>query len=251
MLSEYIDMNNSLPALSSEIVLRVVEVLRFFNTRTCQLVLGAGAMQVSGLKSIKAKHLALASQVIDFTYTIIPETRRILFSKVPETRKPLLSVEIDKVAQDFRIHRDEIYTKLVQIMRERLLAHLHGLPKVVEGWNRPPDTNKQTKEFAWPLTREVGYLHRVLSETLHEADVQAIFRQVISIIHTQTSQTLTNLEISSTEAKKRLKLHVELILKCIRSLPSDNANQSDIPNWGQLDEFFAEHFREEEAGEAE
>ena len=46
MLSEYIGMNNSLPALSSEIVLRVVEVLRFFNTRTCQLVLGAGAMQV-------------------------------------------------------------------------------------------------------------------------------------------------------------------------------------------------------------
>ncbi|CAF2130409.1 unnamed protein product [Brassica napus] len=248
MLSEYIDMNNSLPALSSEIVLRVVEVWRFFNTRTCQLVLGAGAMQVSGLKSIKAKHLALASQVIDFTYTIIPESRRIMFSKVPETRKPLLSVEIDKVSQDYRVHRDEIYTKLVQIMRERLLAHLHGLPKVVEGWNRPPDTNKQTKEFAWPLTREVGYLHRVLSETLHEADVQAIFRQVILIIHTQTSQTLASLEISSPEAKKRLKLHVELILKCIRSLPSDNTNQSGIPNWGQLDEFFAQHFREEEEG---
>ncbi|KAG2240923.1 hypothetical protein Bca4012_014216 [Brassica carinata] len=251
MLSEYIDMNKSLPALSSEIVLRVVEVLRFFNTRTCQLVLGAGAMQVSGLKSIKAKHLALASQVIDFTYTIIPESRRILFSKVPETRKPLLSVEIDKVAQDYRVHRDEIYTKLVQIMRERLLAHLHGLPKVVEGWNRPPETSKQTKEFAWPLTREVGYLHRVLSETLHEEDVQAIFRQVILIIHTQTSQTLANLEISSLEAKKRLKLHVELILKCIRSLPSDNTNQSGIPNWGQLDEFFARHFREEGGGGGE
>ncbi|CAN6920290.1 unnamed protein product [Brassica oleracea] len=253
MLSEYIDMNNSLPALSSEVVLRVVEVLRFFNTRTCQLVLGAGAMQVSGLKSIKAKHLALASQVIDFTYTIIPESRRIMFSKVPETRKPLLSVEIDRVAQDYRVHRDEIYAKLVQIMRERLLAHLHGLPKVVESWNRPPDSNKQTKEFAWPLTREVGYLHRVLSETLHEADVQAIFRQVISAIHTQTSQTLSNLEISSPEAKKRLKLHVELILKCIRSLPSDNANESGIPNWGQLDEFFAQHFKEEEeeGGEAE
>ncbi|CAN8325268.1 unnamed protein product [Cochlearia groenlandica] len=249
MLSEYIDMNNSLPAFSLEIVLRVVEVLRFFNTRTCQLVLGAGAMQVSGLKSIKAKHLALTSQVIDFTCTIIPEYRRIMFSKIPERRKPLLSVEIDKVAQDYRVHRDEIYTKLVQIMRERLLAHLHGLPKVVESWNRPPDTNKQTKEFAWPLTREVGYLHRVLSETLHEADVQAIFRQVILIIHTQTSQTLSNLDISSPEAKKRLKLHVELILKCIRSLPSDNANQSSIPNWGKLDEFFAQHFREEEKEE--
>jgi len=46
MLSEYIDMNNLLPALSSEVVHRVVEILKYFNTRTCQLVLGAGAMQV-------------------------------------------------------------------------------------------------------------------------------------------------------------------------------------------------------------
>lgn len=46
MLSEYIDMNNCFPVLSSEVVHRIVEILKFFNTRTCQLVLGAGAMQV-------------------------------------------------------------------------------------------------------------------------------------------------------------------------------------------------------------
>ncbi|KAK2991648.1 hypothetical protein RJ640_016324 [Escallonia rubra] len=45
MMSEYIDMSNFLPALSSEVIHRVVEILKFFNTRTCQLVLGAGAMQ--------------------------------------------------------------------------------------------------------------------------------------------------------------------------------------------------------------
>ncbi|XP_047310439.1 vacuolar protein sorting-associated protein 54, chloroplastic-like isoform X2 [Impatiens glandulifera] len=45
-LSEYIDMNNYLPALSSEVIHRAVEILKFFNTRTCQLVLGAGAMQL-------------------------------------------------------------------------------------------------------------------------------------------------------------------------------------------------------------
>ncbi|KAF3625587.1 putative vacuolar protein sorting-associated protein 54-like isoform X3 [Capsicum annuum] len=46
MLSEYVDMNNSLTGLSSEVVHRVVDILKFFNTRTCQLVLGAGAMQL-------------------------------------------------------------------------------------------------------------------------------------------------------------------------------------------------------------
>ncbi|KAK3025299.1 hypothetical protein RJ639_042693 [Escallonia herrerae] len=45
MMSEYVDMSNFLPALSSEVIHRVVEILKFFNTRTCQLVLGAGAMQ--------------------------------------------------------------------------------------------------------------------------------------------------------------------------------------------------------------
>lgn len=39
-------MNTLLPALSSEVIHRVVEILKFFNTRSCQLVLGAGAMQV-------------------------------------------------------------------------------------------------------------------------------------------------------------------------------------------------------------
>lgn len=47
MLSEYVDISKFLPALSSEVVHRVVEMLKLFNMRTCQLVLGAGAMQVS------------------------------------------------------------------------------------------------------------------------------------------------------------------------------------------------------------
>ncbi|XP_049384614.1 vacuolar protein sorting-associated protein 54, chloroplastic-like isoform X2 [Solanum stenotomum] len=157
MLSECIEMNNSLPGLSSEVVHRVVEILKLFNTRTCQLVLGAGAMQVSGLKSITSKHLALASQVISFTYTIIPELKRILLLKVPETRKGLLILEVDRVAQDYKVHRDEIHSKLVQIMRERLLVHLRGLPQIVESWNRPENTDTQPSQFARSITKASGY----------------------------------------------------------------------------------------------
>ncbi|XP_044496706.1 vacuolar protein sorting-associated protein 54, chloroplastic-like isoform X2 [Mangifera indica] len=242
MLSEYIDMNNYLPALSSEVVHRVVEILKFFNTRTCQLVLGAGAMQVSGLKSITSKHLALASQVISFTYAVIPAIRRILFLKVPDTRKALLLSEIDRVAQDYKVHRDEIHTKLVQIMRERLLVHLRGLPQIVESWNRPEDSDSQPSQFARSLTKEVGYLQRVLSRTLHEADVQAIFRQVVVIFHSQISEAFLRLEINSPQAKERLLRDIQHILGCIRSLPSDMSNDSGVPNWGQLDEFLAQRF---------
>ncbi|XP_052478125.1 vacuolar protein sorting-associated protein 54, chloroplastic isoform X1 [Gossypium raimondii] len=242
MLSEYIDMNHLLPALSLEVVHRVVEILKFFNTRTCQLVLGAGAMQVSGLKSITSKHLALASQVISFIYAIIPELRQILFLKVPEPRKSLLLSEFDRVAQDYKVHRDEIHTKLVQIMRERLLVHLRGLPQIVESWNRPEEADPQPSQFARSLTKEVGFLQRVLSRTLHEVDVQAIFRQVVVIFHSQISDAFSRLEISTPQAKDRLYRDVTHILGCIRSLPSDNSNNSATPNWGQLDEFLAQRF---------
>ncbi|XP_009602757.1 vacuolar protein sorting-associated protein 54, chloroplastic isoform X1 [Nicotiana tomentosiformis] len=243
MLSEYIDMNNSLPGLSSEVVHRVVEILKLFNTRTCQLVLGAGAMQVSGLKSITSKHLALASQVISFTYTIIPEIKRILFLKVPETRKGLLILEVDRVAQDYKVHRDEIHSKLVQIMRERLLVHLRGLPQIVESWKRPEDSDTQPSQFARSINKEVGLLQRVLSRTLHELDVQAIFRQVVAIFHSQISEAFLHLDISIPQAKKRMYRDVQHILGCIRSLPSDS--KSSPPNWGQLDEFVAKNFGEE------
>ncbi|KAK6945695.1 Vacuolar protein sorting-associated protein 54, C-terminal [Dillenia turbinata] len=135
MLSEYVDMNQCLPALSSEIVHRVVEILKFFNTRTCQLVLGAGAMQVSGLKSITAKHLALASQVISFTFAIIPveehymhnemwsmlkgilSTRPIWRAGKAEANKILLTLEIGEMEKFFMWRRFSLSRTLVNKSR--------------------------------------------------------------------------------------------------------------------------------------
>nr|CAD1843793.1 unnamed protein product [Ananas comosus var. bracteatus] len=202
MLSEYVDISRCLPSLSSEVVHRVVEILKLFNTRTCQLVLGAGAMQVSGLKSITSKHLALASQVISFIYAIIPDIRRVLFLKIPEVRRALLMSEVDRVAQDYKVHRDEIHTKLVQIMRERLLANLRKLPQIVEGWNGPEDNDLQLSQFAKSVTKEVTYLHRILSQTLLELDVQAIFRQVVQIFHSHITEAFSKLDVNTLKRKQ-------------------------------------------------
>uniref|UniRef100_A0A0E0KN79 Vacuolar protein sorting-associated protein 54 C-terminal domain-containing protein n=1 Tax=Oryza punctata TaxID=4537 RepID=A0A0E0KN79_ORYPU len=242
MLSEYVDISKCLPSLSFEVVQRVVEILKLFNTRTCQLVLGAGAMQVSGLKSITSKHLALASQIISFIYSLIPDIRRVLFLKIPEARKQLLMSELDRVTQDYKIHRDEIHTKLVQIMRERLLANLRKLPQIVESWNGPEDTDLQPSQFAKAVTKEVSYLHRILSQTLLEADVQLIFRQVVQIFHSHITEAFSKLEVSTPQAKNRLCRDVQHILVCIRKLPAENFSVEAIPNYGLLDDFLAEKF---------
>jgi hypothetical protein len=46
MLREYRRFHAAMPAFAAEVAQRVLELLKVFNSRTCQLVLGAGAMQV-------------------------------------------------------------------------------------------------------------------------------------------------------------------------------------------------------------
>ena len=51
LLQQYIALCDTAPAFTSDVSQRVVELLRTFNSRTCQLILGAGAMQVGWLLS--------------------------------------------------------------------------------------------------------------------------------------------------------------------------------------------------------
>ncbi|CAI5944070.1 unnamed protein product [Closterium sp. NIES-64] len=225
---EYVAVAEALPSLAGEVVQRLADLLKLFNSRTCQLVLGAGAMQVgrglhgwqagcrrawapcrwggacmggkqgvgvhgrhaggeglawvasrvSGLKTITAKHLALSSQCISLVYALIPDLRRILSAFIPDARRGLVITHLDRVAQDYRVHRDEIHSKLVAIMRERLLVHLRSLPAVADTYCRPDDSpaEQQPSNFA-PVVPddEVGVLHRILSPLLLEADLRSIF----------------------------------------------------------------------------
>jgi vacuolar protein sorting-associated protein 54 len=57
LLLDYLRVIVSLSTLTIDTMGRVIEFLKAFNSRTCQVVLGAGAMRSAGLKNITAKHL--------------------------------------------------------------------------------------------------------------------------------------------------------------------------------------------------
>lgn len=56
----------NLPMLTTDTMSRVIELMKAFNSRTCQVVLGAGAMRSAGLKNITAKHLGMLSRFSSF-----------------------------------------------------------------------------------------------------------------------------------------------------------------------------------------
>ena len=57
LLIDYLRVIINLPTLVTDTMSRIIELLKAFNSRTCQVVLGAGAMRSAGLKNITAKHL--------------------------------------------------------------------------------------------------------------------------------------------------------------------------------------------------
>lgn len=56
-LGTYLEVVVKCSLLTTDTMGKVVEFLKAFNSRTCQVVLGAGAMRSAGLKNITAKHL--------------------------------------------------------------------------------------------------------------------------------------------------------------------------------------------------
>lgn len=59
-LANYLQVVVNFSLLTTDTMGKIVEFLKAFNSRTCQVVLGAGAMRSAGLKNITAKHLGMA-----------------------------------------------------------------------------------------------------------------------------------------------------------------------------------------------
>lgn len=71
LLLDYLRVIINLSMLTTETMSRVIEFLKAFNSRTCQVVLGAGAMRSAGLKNITAKHLGTYHGCVYFPWCYI------------------------------------------------------------------------------------------------------------------------------------------------------------------------------------
>ncbi|TSK18080.1 Vacuolar protein sorting-associated protein 54 [Bagarius yarrelli] len=86
-----------------------------FNSRSCQLVLGAGALQVVGLKTITTKNLALVSRCLQLVVHYIPIIRAHFETKLQPKQYSILR-HLDHITKDYNDHIAEISAKLVAIM---------------------------------------------------------------------------------------------------------------------------------------
>ena len=190
----------SIPSMTPAISTALLDVLKTFNSRSCQLILGAGATRSAGLKNITTKHLALASQALSFVVALVPYIRECARRHLPAGNTAVLA-EFDKTKRLFQEHQSGIHDKLVEIMTTRSQAHVKSLLATDFSTS---SASTAVSPYMETLTKETLTLHRVLSRHLGEMDVGIIMRQIAAAYKEQWSKAFGEVVFGGEEGGKKL-----------------------------------------------
>lgn len=195
---------------------RLLEYLRLFNSRACQLVLGAGATKSAGLRNINTKHLALASQACSFVVALLPYIREFVRRHLPPGGGSAGSgvlAEFDKTKRLFQDHQSSICEKLVEIMGGRCAGAIKGFKKLdYDALAVQEDGEERVSAWVETLAKETTTLNRVLSRHVSEVELQMVMVPIFSLYKrewTAAVEALLRERLSTAPGRGRLRRDME------------------------------------------
>jgi len=171
IVSDYCKLADQIPQASVEIGMKTSELLKLFNSRTCQLVLGAGAVSMAGLKTITIRNLGVTLRSLSLVANVIPSIKQHLQNLCPtltEKQTITLSRNFDNTTKDFNEHLGELEKKIVQIVD----AALH---QQLANWeHKPPVPSPSFKAIGKQLTK----FHEAIQDVLPLSMVTSLFKAI-------------------------------------------------------------------------
>lgn len=189
----------AMPSMTSEVSSALCDYIKLFNSRLCQLILGAGAMHSAGLKNINTKHLAIASQTLSFVIAILPYLRECARRHATANKSGL--TEFDNVKRLLHDQQQSIHEKLIDIMSNRATVHVRNLKKIE--WDSEAETKKDVSPNMETLTKETVTLHKVINKYLHEMQVRMIMGPVFESYRDQIGKVFKDASVKTPAGKQR------------------------------------------------
>ncbi|XP_027721139.1 vacuolar protein sorting-associated protein 54 isoform X2 [Vombatus ursinus] len=184
IILEYCQCVDNIPSVTTDMLTRLSDLLKYFNSRSCQLVLGAGALQVVGLKTITTKNLALSSRCLQLIVHYIPVIRAHFEARLQPKQYSMLR-HFDHISKDYHDHIAEISAKLVAIMDslfDKLLSKYEVKAPV-------PSTCFRN------ICKQMAKMHEAIYELLPEEQTQILFLRINASYKIHMKKQLSHLNV--------------------------------------------------------
>ncbi|NWS74892.1 VPS54 protein, partial [Crotophaga sulcirostris] len=184
IILEYCQCVDNIPSITTDILTRLSDLLKYFNSRSCQLVLGAGALQVVGLKTITTKNLALSSRCLQLIVHYIPIIRAHFEARLQPKQFSMLR-HFDHITKDYHDHIAEISAKLVAIMDslfDKLLSKYEVKAPVPSACFRN-------------ICKQMAKMHEAIYDLLPEEQTQMLFLRINASYKLHLKRQLAHLNV--------------------------------------------------------
>lgn len=217
IVSEYCRCASQLPLIAVQLSRNVVDLLRTFNSRCCQLVLGAGALHTAGLKTITSGNLALVSRALQLVMWLLPHVKKhfeSITTGVVGEMGTLMGYET--VQRDFESHIGEIEGKVLAIVTSLVVTQLSC-------WDaRPPVPSQPFRS----ISRHFVKLHEAIAPILPERQVHSVYRTVHKNFKDKLREQLLRYNIVSNGGPQHGVVTAELTfyletLRTLKAIPVD------------------------------
>lgn len=244
-LCAYTLLTEKSPTLAQEVARRGAELSRLFNSLIGRAILGAQALQWSGLRSITARHLALASRTIAMAVALANRVNKSLENALPESQAGVILPLIQKSEKDLRDHHGQLLAKILTIMMDRLEAHeevLKSLP-----WEKAQEMQRFDVPSAYitTLIKEAIVLHRILWSILPDTEVSDIFQRVCAAYGSHLTEAYGSLDGRKIWIRSRVAEDVSCLHERLHILEVFKANPAAIKPISMLYSRFAKEYNDE------
>lgn len=191
---EYCSIAAEIRSIAPDLLTRLVNLFKQFNSKVMKLVLMAEACQISGLKTITSRHLIVANRCLKLILILLPYVKNHFTSVLlPEKYRPMLK-HFDEVKELYVKHIQETIKKVIEVVNDVLVAKINK-------WEaKPPVPSTEFKEITIHLQR----LYSNIQETLPEDELNQLLFQIYVSFTNLLKEQMIKLKIVNDDGPQHL-----------------------------------------------
>ncbi|GMM38651.1 Vps54 protein [Saccharomycopsis crataegensis] len=231
----------------------LVDLIRLVNSKMRHQILGANATKTTDLKHITAKHLTISSQGLELFIRLIPfvsmiistinktnlnksifkRSQEIQGSSNDDSNSVTVEEEFRNLTQSLTDHQNDVFTKLISIMNDRVTNHAIELSKI--DFSVPEISTSPCNRYMEVLVKETVTISKVLTKNLPEKQYLIILSEIFNNYKKVMLKEFEKFSSASNKASRTGKIFRDNFEKMnlLKDIDYFRVKLGDLPGYGE------------------